>query len=219
MERGLRVRIVRESAGARGDSRHRYGRTGERPLPDCQVCEKPLDSIFDFDLSDPELGFLGLESTGRLRVLSCLGCDLPYAGQLYYRDSGDGVEVLRNDASTAFAAVWPTALPPCAVEVFPVPEAELPSSFQDEAAWREAVEFSEPQKHQLGGQPLWVQDELEVPCAQCRKRMRFLGQVASETWPAPDPRWEAGHMFGDMGMIYIHFCDSCRIYATGGDCY
>jgi len=216
---GLRVRILRDDASAAAAARHRYGRFGGLALPACEVCRKPLDLVFDFDLRDPQLEGLGVHGTERLLVLSCLGCDLAYAGQLYYRVSGSTVEVLANQATTAFDSPWPTALPPCALQLVPIPPEERPSAYASEDEWRAAVEFSDPPKHQLGGVPLWVQDELDVRCILCRKRMRLLGQVASETWPVGDGDRLAGHMFGDMGMIYIHYCDACGVLATGGSCY
>ena len=215
---GLRVSILRDARLAVGSYQHWYGRDPESSLPLCSHCNRPLDLVFDFDLSDPLLEFLRLGQSGRLKVISCLGCDLPYAGQLYYRTSDRDVEILRNEGSTPFQP-WDTALPRSAVLLAPVPPEQRRDSFSSEDEWREAVEFSEIPLHPLGGSPFWVQDEIDVPCCECTSRMRLLGQVASETWPVGDTDLLAGHMFGDMGMIYIHFCDSCRVLATGGSCY
>ncbi|KPK82097.1 MAG: hypothetical protein AMS25_03775 [Gemmatimonas sp. SM23_52] len=81
------------------------------------------------------------------------------------------------------------------------------------------MDVLERPKHQAGGAPFWVRYEEEVACPECGSRMRLLGQVDSEVWPASEPRMNAGHMFGDMGLLYIHYCDECNILATGGQCY
>ena len=49
--------------------------------------------------------------------------------------------------------------------------------------------------------------------------MRLVGQFDSETWPSHLPKWLAGHMFGDMGVIYLYRCDTCDVFATGGACH
>lgn len=221
MSEGLRIRILRDSPYVPpADYQHKYGGqpTFAETLPQCDVCQRPLKLLFQFDLSDPRLGFLKLSKLDFLPVPSCVDCDLAYAGQLFYRVEGGEISILGSDATEGFEN-WHTACPERNVSLEVIPEDEQPSSYPSREAWEESMHASERPKHQLGGTPFWVQYEEEVACPECGSRMRLLGQVDSEVWPASESGMNAGHMFGDMGLLYAHYCDGCNILATGGQCY
>ena len=218
---GLRITILRDKTFSPPDGyRHKYGGGSGfvRALPDCKVCRQPLKLLFEFDLSDPALHFLNLPQLAFLPVLSCVDCDLAYVGELFYRVRADAIEVLHSDAVTRIED-WDTACPERNIIIAPVPEEQRPSHYKDADAWHDFMEESEVPKHQLAGTPSWVQGEHGVSCVECSRPMRFLGQVDSETWSVAGQGKFAGHMFGDMGILYVHYCDSCDIVATGGDGY
>lgn len=221
METGLRITILRDKAFSLAEGyKHKYGGgpTFMGPLPDCKVCQQPLKLLFQFDLSDPQLRFLDLPKLSFLPVLSCVDCDLAVVGELFYKAHAGEIEVLHSDAVMR-SEEWTTACPERNILMSPVPQEQCPSHYESIEAWRDFMEYCKVPKHQLGGTPYWVQDERQVPCPECSRPMRFLGQVDSETWAVPGWETFAGHMFGDMGILYIHYCDECNILGTGGQCY
>jgi hypothetical protein len=137
---------------------------------------------------------------------------------LLYRVQGGEIEVLHSDAVESIEH-WKTACPERNIAMSPVPPGQRPAHYESVEAWREFMEQPEIPKHQLGGEPFWVQQKREAVCPECSRPMRFLGQADSETWAVPEWEQLAGHMFGDMGMLYIHYCDDCNILGTGGDGY
>lgn len=218
---GLRITVLRDCPfDSNARFTHKYGGKSlvVDPLPDCSVCRRPLRVAFEFDLRDPALAFLKLKGT-RLPILTCCDCDLSYAGMLFYRVTDSGIRVISTDATTTFEH-WATAFPERGVAVAPVPVVEQPSHYSSLDEWDAAIRFASFAKHQLGGTLLHVQDEMTMSCPECRRQMRVFGQIDSETWEVPgDDRTNHGHMFGDMGMLYVVVCDACGILGTGGSCY
>ncbi len=63
--------------------------------------------------------------------------------------------------------------------------------------------------NRIGGSPTWVQDRQTVQCPRCRKAMSFLLQLDSP-FPLEDGgRW----LWGSGGLLYLFWCDRCRIDA------
>jgi hypothetical protein len=65
--------------------------------------------------------------------------------------------------------------------------------------------------HRLGGHPCWIQGA-EIPrCPQCDELMPFLLQFDSFNGKA---EW----LWGSGGILYVHWCDSCRMSAIFWQC-
>ena len=56
-------------------------------------------------------------------------------------------------------------------------------------------------KHQLGGEPSFIQDEDWPRCPWCKEKMSFYGQLDS----VGDDM-----CISDCGMIYVFFCFECN---------
>src|SRR5687767_2707177 len=79
---------------------------------------------------------------------------------------------------------------------------------------------AEGQRTKLGGDPDYIQGDRPVPkCPECGTSMMFVAQIDSvehdsDTNPhavdalSGKQKW----MFGDVGMIYVFFCEKC-LYA------
>jgi len=56
-------------------------------------------------------------------------------------------------------------------------------------------------RHQLGGDPSFIQED-EIPiCPDCKQKMSFYGQLDSIN---------DDYVIADCGMIYIFFCFDCN---------
>jgi len=217
---GLRITILRDTPfDPAARFAHKYGGRSliVDPLPACSACRRPLKLSFEFDMRDPLLSFLELP-VERFPILTCCDCDLSYAGNLFYVVEPRRIQVLSSDATQSFQA-WDTSFPESSIQIAPVPVEQRPDTYESEDAWDEAIRFAHFAKHQLGGKLLLVQDEHEMPCPRCNRNMQMLGQVDSETWNYGEDHRNHGHMFGDMGILYVGFCRACGIFGTGGECY
>ena len=72
------------------------------------------------------------------------------------------------------------------------------------------------QRSKLGGQPDWEQYDETPSCTQCREPMTFVAQVDSiehedrhnpHSISAVSP--EQQYTFGDVGLLYLFFCENC----------
>ena len=199
---------------------HKYGGspTFMDELPLCDVCKVPLTLIFQFDLADPKLSFLQLEKLKYLPILSCISCDLSYVGQLMYRFDNTSIQVLSSDAVQSFGD-FSEDCPERKITLEPIPSDQLLEDYSSYEEWQKHMSKIDIPKHQLGGNPYWVQNDVHLSCPECGAEMRFLGQVDSHVWFTDEPLMAFGHEFGDMGILYIHYCDNCNILSTGADCY
>jgi hypothetical protein len=68
--------------------------------------------------------------------------------------------------------------------------------------------------HQLGGMPLWVQDEEHIKCIKCKQKMAYLAMIDTELHIGENGFREEGHMFGDNGVLYLFVCRKCDIFSS-----
>jgi len=52
----------------------------------------------------------------------------------------------------------------------------------------------------LGGDPSWIQEEVDITCDECQKPMTFYGQLDSINDDI---------IIGDCGLIYVFICFEC----------
>jgi uncharacterized protein YwqG len=81
-------------------------------------------------------------------------------------------------------------------------------------------------RSKLGGAPDWVQGEDWPSCPRCNARMTFIAQLDSMEHASQhnqnriDPIHGDQHfMFGDVGMLYVFFCEECMEPKTVVQCY
>jgi hypothetical protein len=56
------------------------------------------------------------------------------------------------------------------------------------------------ERHQIGGEPCWIEEEETPTCPRCGKEMTFLAQIDSIS---PEVS------FGDVGIVYVFYCFDC----------
>jgi hypothetical protein len=61
--------------------------------------------------------------------------------------------------------------------------------------------------HRIGGKPSWVQGRYNFKCPDCKKTMLFLMQLDSDLPTVDGQRW----LWGSGGVLYIFWCDNCKI--------
>ena len=190
---------------------HKYGETPSSGavLPLCRCCGKNMHLLLQADLTDPSFRYLGLKSLGYLFVLTCMNC-LSYLSPMYYRVEyrGSKIVVLREQ-------------PVRCIDNYPHPLDEHPVScrglVKDDYPLTEddlSRLISREGKHQLGGTPIWIQDEEHISCVACGTEMEYIAIVDSELYVGEDGFPTHGHMFGDEGILYTFMCRRCGILAT-----
>ena len=56
-------------------------------------------------------------------------------------------------------------------------------------------------RHQLGGEPTFLQGDESPPCPDCKKKMSFYGQLDSIN---------DEYIIADCGLIYVFICFDCN---------
>jgi hypothetical protein len=83
----------------------------------------------------------------------------------------------------------------------PIPPFRLrPEPLSPEAAALPGFKWAEPEmgtRHQLGGEPMWVQGDETPVCPDCGNRMTFYGQLDSIN---------DEFNLADCGLIYVFVC-------------
>jgi uncharacterized protein YwqG len=209
--RGHRL-IIGWSAGALAHApSHKYGgfpSTGAA-LPKCSGCGQPHHLLFEIDLTDPQLAYLGLSGVHYLFITSCLDC-ATYEHVTYYSLDREGREVtVLQESPSVYVPQYPHPLDERPVSCRPLYDNEYPVS--DDAV---AAMLSQEGKHQLGGIPIWVQHAMRIPCLSCGLEMQYIAMVDSELYVGEDGFRDRGHMFGDEGTLYVFVCRDCGVFAA-----
>lgn len=192
---------------------HKYGGTPSNgtELPLCAGCGKPLHLLFQIDVTDPQLDYLGLNTLGYLYIVTCLDC-ASYETLTYYRigERGNEIAVLQGGRGHIVEVrQYPHPLEEHSISLHPLTDDEYPLTENDlfDLLRREG-------KHQLAGMPLWRQYEEHVPCILCKGRMEYIAMVDSELYIGEDGFREKGRMFGDEGILYTFICRKCSVLAV-----
>ena len=85
---------------------------------------------------------------------------------------------------------------------------------------------AEGRRTKLGGDPDYIQGDQPLPkCPECGKSMLFVAQIDSveHDWDSNPHAVDAlsqkqKWMFGDVGMIYVFFCQNCLIAGASFEC-
>lgn len=163
----------------------------------CRWCGRSLTTIFDLDLRDPRLSFLGLEGQ-KLRLATCEWCsqftsvyfafDLS-GGTRWSRHNGELPEILRkisDEGGTYFESPHRLMLGP-----------------RRRTPYEANVQGVPLRQSQLGGHPTWIQDVEYPTCPECRRSMLNVGQVATEEL-----------LGAGEGITYVFLCLNCQLSTT-----
>lgn len=155
----------------------------------CLWCQQPLNILFDLDLTDPRLDFLGITGN-RLIVPICRSCvvwrtiffDVDYTGKAVWSSHN------KDDPPTR------------KIEYSPIRNRLTLGQEPRQSPFE--VELIEKGTSQIGGHPLWLNDSLYPVCPECQMRMQVIGQLALLDISL------------DGGWIYAYLCKACHRVAT-----
>jgi len=165
----------------------------EKSSSKCKWCSRDLTILFDLDLTDSRLGFLGIPGK-RLRVLVCDACCC--FGTFFTQVDWNG------SCDWGRWNLKPSYLPDDLDEWEYLPEHWLILSANKRGTFNAASISIEISCSQLGGYPSWVQDAEYPECPNCGLRMIFIAQLDREDC-------EAGE-----GILYSFLCKTCQVTAT-----
>lgn len=174
----------------------RFGGPGAR---ECTVCGKPLHHLLRVSAAHLSGLLTGLPALTLDTCRSCLGWSVPH---LWFRhdDSGACAPVPGEVRRTPEFPAEPFAT----TEVTVVPTGER-WRWQD---W--ALSNSRENLHRIGGHPTWIQSAEFPACPDCDRTMRFLLQLDSEL--------DGGWLWGSGGILYVFWCDDCRVSGQTWQC-
>jgi hypothetical protein len=156
----------------------------------CQCCGWKLAVLFDLDLSDRRLHFLGWRGK-RLRIATCIQCT-GYSTIYTEVDENGNVSWSPYNVKPEYCYHEPVDNR----EDFATPLFVVGSR---QESWEEL--YNE-ERSKIGGLPAWIQDAYFPHCPCCRKSMPFIAQHKDDN---------------AEGLIYVYLCTSCRIVATHYD--
>lgn len=175
-------------------TRTRFGHRfcGEHSIPgaQCPNCRKPLLRMLTLDTADRRIGLQGL-AVRNLHLLFCWTCNLAQ-GETAYQVLPDGgvrfVKHRRGGVARNFPYPnYPRFFPGCRFVPEPVPAAEsrilgkLTSGELRSIDLRKADRHLATPRHQIGGQPYFLQGPPSAECPRCNGPMSFLASVGDET--------------------------------------
>ncbi|MCA8941757.1 MAG: hypothetical protein KDB80_04290 [Planctomycetes bacterium] len=177
-----------------GVGRHRLGGrpegVGIRGIPSCPNCHRALEFVMQLDGTDPAVG-LGDAGIATLYVLACSSCDACLRGAVHYHRSRTGRSLCLTTSPRAIPS------PIATIRVGSCTDVEL-GAFDEHS-------FEGP-FHQLGGEPVWLDEPRSVRCTECGAPMTFLVALDSDA--------DVGLEFADHGMLYAFLCVDCEEVAT-----
>lgn len=157
----------------------------------CGWCQRPLITLFDFDLRDPRLSFLNIQGQ-RIRIAMCMNCSLQNERVFTDIDITGGSHWSDSNGTRPSTLRW--------YDEQHINATSLPQQHFALGILRRTPYAS--QGSQIGGCPEWVQDADYPRCPGCEQRMTFIGQL--------EP-----HIDYIEGIIYAFLCLRCGKVATG----
>jgi hypothetical protein len=190
---------------------HKYGGLPSNgiALPRCEGCSELYHLIFQIDLRDQTLDYLDIRNTDFIFVISCLNC-ATYEKPIFYKLINRKEIFVLHASPSKYVNAYPTPLEEHQVSCRRLLEREYPSS-------EDGFFYDLPAKrgnHQLGGKPLWVQDEEHIECIECKSKMSFLAMIDTDLIIGQNGFRKLGHMFGDNGILYVFVCRECGIFSS-----
>lgn len=154
----------------------------------CHDCGNSLTVLFDFNLQDSELQFLGILGE-RLQIATCIECTCDQT--LYFHVDGAG-NVRWYEGNSTYLGISQHELNFELGAKNQIPCYQLGRKLE---SWED---FS-LKETKIGGHPYWIQNPVFPKCPTCNQEMPLLAQYRVED---------------EEGMIYINICSTCKMIAT-----
>lgn len=163
----------------------------------CAWCGRPLAWLFDLDLGNPALAFLGMPGK-RLHIPACEWCGLSattyaevdFSGGSHWSQVNGPKPAHIDDRPDAYGPGWK--------------EQRFRVSPLSANPYEPLTSHTGLNPSRLGGLPRWIQAADYPPCPECQRTMRFIGQLETSAIV----RWHP------EGITYAFVCIECGKAAT-----
>ncbi len=170
----------------------------------CIVCNETLSHLITL----PVLKGMPYTNLKKLKLSTCMGCvgwlDEPlffkhdHLGQPYPSDYNYSAE--NENKSYSQVVIKPTHV--------------FLSNTTKKWYSQKWVNSDHQNLNRIGGNVTWIQGKFSAKCPECDQPMIFLMQIDSHLPTNEGNRW----MWGTGGMLYIFWCDKCKIDAQTLQC-
>ncbi len=166
----------------------------------CGVCGEKLHGLVSLETIPENLGVSGLGKFSLVTCLSCLSWE-EYTLSFQHESNGsvESLDIKDNKVEPEFPAV------PLVKIKLSIKQLNKRWLFQ---SWGSSN--SRENLNRIGGQPSWIQDAEYESCPKCDKTMKFLVQLDSELPTEDHDEW----LWGSGGILYVLWCDDCKISTT-----
>lgn len=169
---------------------------------ECAICGGFLHHLVTLPAIDG-LPVTGLPQAVIVSCLSCLGWTEP---RLFFRHEKSGQVMPTGHSGGRIKPEFPAK----SIRKATIILCETPVKWSHQP-WGDSTHEN---LNRIGGRPSWVQDRESAKCPQCRKSMTFLAQLDSGLPTEDGKRW----LWGSGGVLFIFWCDACKIDAQFLQC-
>ena len=187
------------------DSRAPKMRFGGNSTSYCACCGGELHHLITLEPIPDTLEITGIQRLELASCLSCLGWEQP---RLFYKHDRVGQPLQIGFDGARVTPKFPAvALKPTEVQM-----AQISPRWQ----WQDdAASNGRENLYRVGGNPCWIQHSEYPTCPECSQRMKFMLQITSNLPTVEGGSW----MWGDAGICYCFWCDTCKVSAYLWQCY
>lgn len=179
-------------------------RFGGGGLGACSTCGEAVHHFLSLSPVPEGLGVSGLQKLSIQACLSCLGWEAQE--QFFKHDVDGGAADLLNPGEPVVPEFPAKGLKETRVHLCPTPK-----------RWRRqdwALANGRENLHRLGGIPCWIQSAEHHECPSCSRPMPFLMQLDSNLPTVDNNEW----LWGSGGIVYVLWCDACRVSCVFWQC-
>jgi hypothetical protein len=179
---------------------------------------RSLLCLLSLDTKDTRLE-LDFSPEPRIELLYSWTCAIP-EGDFFYRICSGSVDIISFRSGPGYAdfpfANYPDSFPEIPVNLLEVSSEEeftarLLNKKRDFATRSKYKEFSIPY-HQIGGEPVFVQDYVAMVCPICKEEMAFFASIGN------DNGQPLGFCDNEFVQVIYQVCKECSIFGVYNCC-
>jgi hypothetical protein len=182
---------------------------------------RPLLRLLQLDMADPRLGLNG-NPGDLLPLLFSWSCEMSQSPVIYRMASSAAIELMISRRGKAYDdfpyTEYPSYFPERIAALAPISAAEqgairdLNSGRLDPSDLPANQRDLHVPRHQVGGEPFFVQPWVSLDCPSCNRSMPFLASVGDDTGT---PEGLTGNRFV---QICFSYCRPCRVVGARQQC-
>lgn len=194
---------------------HRFGgKTWKVPI--CKNCNELYHQIFTFDLKDPYLKDIRKDGLNELPLISCLNCSTAWEPQVFKLDiNKKEIEILSSEDFQKWIQGSEnkicSPLPEVKVKLVKMEDKDIPTS--SDLYYNIFDLFGEEHICRLLGAPLYAQTPIDRECPICKKEMKYIAMIGSQSYNTENVIDGVDFFIGEMNLYYL-LCKECMIIKT-----